>query len=52
MVDEGPLDDVPPFEHVDEDEDEDDVHIYQTMFEHHRDGEETVIDPRSIENEG
>lgn len=38
MVDEGPLDDVPPFEHVDEDEDEDDVHIYQTMFEHHRDG--------------
>lgn len=48
MADEAPIDFIPPFEHVDEDEDEEVVHTYQTQFKVHPCVEETVVNPRSI----
>lgn len=41
MADEMPLGATIPFETVEEDE----CHVYQTLFENHPDGKEIVVDP-------
>lgn len=41
-ADEAPIDVVPSFEHVEEDDGEDEVFVYETLFEDHPDGEESL----------